>query len=148
MKADGSGKRQITNNGKANFAPFLFPDGKRIIFASNMDDPRGRNFDLYSINIDGTGLERITFNETFDGFPMFSPRREKARVCSNRNAKAQGETNIFIADWVPWNPQITQITQIRPGTTSASAVMVGESYSRLSSWINGFYSTPRSASSA
>jgi TolB protein len=99
MKADGSGKRQITNNGKANFAPFFFPDGKRIIFASNMDDPRGRNFDLYSISTDGTGLERITFNETFDGFPMFTPDGKKLVFASNRNAKAQGETNIFIADW-------------------------------------------------
>ena len=100
MKADGSGKRQITNNGKANFAPFLFPNGKRIIFASNMDDPRGRNFDLYSINTDDTGLERITFNETFDGFPMFTPDGKKLVFASNRNAKSQGDTNIFIADWV------------------------------------------------
>ncbi len=47
MKADGRNKRQITNNGKANFAPYFFPDGKRVIFSSNMDDPRGRDFDLY-----------------------------------------------------------------------------------------------------
>lgn len=100
MKADGSQKRRITNNGKANFAPFFFPDGKRIIFSSNMDDPRGRNFDLYMINIDGTGLERITFNETFDGFPMFSPDGKKIVFASNRNAKTQGDTNVFIADWV------------------------------------------------
>jgi Tol biopolymer transport system component len=32
MKADGSNKRQITNNGKANFAPYFFPDGERVIF--------------------------------------------------------------------------------------------------------------------
>ena len=101
MKADGSGKRRITSNGKANFAPYFFPDGRRVIFASNMDDPRGRNFDLYSINVDGTGLERITFNETFDGFPMFTPDGKKLVFASNRNAKMQGETNIFIADWAP-----------------------------------------------
>ena len=101
MKADGSQKRQITNNGKANFAPYFFPDGKRVIFSSNMDDPRGRNFDLYSVNIDGTGLERITFNDTFDGFPMFTPDGKKLVFASNRNAKSQGETNVFTADWVP-----------------------------------------------
>jgi Tol biopolymer transport system component len=100
MNADGSNKRQVTSNGKANFGPYFFPDGRRIIFASNMDDPRGRNFDLYKINADGTGLERITFNETFDGFPMFSPDGKKLVFASNRNAKAQGETNVFIADWV------------------------------------------------
>jgi Tol biopolymer transport system component len=100
MNADGSNKRQVTSNGKANFGPYFFPDGKRIIFASNMDDPRGRNFDLYKINTDGTGLERITFNDTFDGFPMFSLDGKKLVFASNRNAKTQGETNVFIADWV------------------------------------------------
>ncbi len=100
MKADGSNKRPVTSNGKANFGPYFFPDGKRIIFASNMDDPRGRNFDLYKINVDGTGLERITFNDTFDGFPMFSPDGKKLVFASNRAAKTQGETNVFIADWV------------------------------------------------
>lgn len=100
MNADGSHKRQVTNNGKANFGPYFFPDGKRVIFASNMDDPRGRNFDLYKINTDGTGLERITFNDTFDGFPMFSRDGKKLVFASNRNAKVQGETNVFIADWV------------------------------------------------
>jgi Tol biopolymer transport system component len=100
MNANGSSKRQVTNNGRANFGPYFFPDGKRIIFASNMDDPRGRNFDLYKINVDGSGLERITFDDTFDGFPMFSPDGKKLVFASNRNAKAQGETNVFIADWV------------------------------------------------
>ncbi len=100
MKADGTEKRRVTDNGKANFAPFFFPDGKRIIFSSNMDDPRGRNFDLYRVNTDGTGLERVTFNETFDGFPMFTPDGKKIVFASNRNSKTQGETNIFIADWV------------------------------------------------
>lgn len=100
MNADGSNKRQITRNGKANFAPYFFPDGKRIVFASNMDDPKGRNFDLYKINLDGSALERITQNDTFDGFPMFSPDGQKIVFASNRNAKTQGETNVFIADWV------------------------------------------------
>ena len=100
MNADGSNKRQVTRNGKANFGPYFFPDGKRIIFASNMDDPGGRNFDLYKINVDGSGLERLTFNSTFDGFPMFSPDGKKIVFASNRNAAKEGDTNVFIADWV------------------------------------------------
>jgi Tol biopolymer transport system component len=100
MNADGSNKRQVTSNGKANFGPYFFPDGKRIIFASNLDDPNRRNFDLYKINVDGSGLERITFNDTFDGFPMFSPDGKKLVFASNRNATTQGDTNVFIADWV------------------------------------------------
>lgn len=100
MNADGSNKRQVTHLNKASFAPYFFPNGKRVIFASNVADPKGRDFDLYKINLDGTGLERITYNDTFDGFPMFSPDGKKLVFASNRNAQKQGDTNIFIADWV------------------------------------------------
>lgn len=102
MNADGSSKRQVTKLGAASFAPFFTPDGKRIVFCTNYfaTDPRKRNFDLAIINIDGTGLERVTFNETFDGFPMFSPDGKKLVFASNRNAAHQGDTNVFIADWV------------------------------------------------
>jgi TolB protein len=101
MNADGSDKRQITNNGKANFAPYFHPSGKQIIFSSNRADPRGRNFDLYLVNVDGTGLEQVTFNDTFDGFPMFNRNATKLVFCSNRSGSRPGETNVFIADWKP-----------------------------------------------
>jgi Tol biopolymer transport system component len=100
MRADGSDKRQVTRNGKANFAPYFFPDGKRIIFSSNMDDPRGREFDLYMVNLDGSQLERVTYSGDFDGFPMFSPDGKRLVFASNRNSKTRGDTNVFIADWV------------------------------------------------
>ena len=74
----------------------------RIIFCTNYfaTDAKKRNFDLAMINTDGTGLERITYNESFDGFPMFSPDGKKLVFASNRNATHQGDTNVFIADWV------------------------------------------------
>jgi Tol biopolymer transport system component len=100
MDADGSNKRQLTNNGAANFAPFFHPSGEKIIFSSNMDDPEGRNFELYMINIDGTGLERITYRPEFDGFPMFSRDGKLLVWGSNRFAQNPRQTNIFIAEWV------------------------------------------------
>jgi TolB protein len=100
MDRDGKNLRQLTKLGGANFAPSWHPDGKRLIFASNIHDPKKRNFDAYLINLDGAGLERVTFNETFDGFPMFSPDGKHLVFASNRNAKVEGETNVFIADWV------------------------------------------------
>ncbi|MCW8824410.1 MAG: hypothetical protein OQK63_09980, partial [Ignavibacteriaceae bacterium] len=100
MNADGSGIQHITNFGKASFAPFFHPDGKRIIFSSNINSKTGRDFDLYLINTDGTGLEQITFNETFDGFPMFTRDGKHLVFCSNRFDKSEGDTNVFIADWI------------------------------------------------
>jgi TolB protein len=100
MDRDGGQKRQVTKLGAASFAPYFHPDGRRIIFSSNHPDPKGRNFDLYLIRDDGTGLERVTSEPTFDGFPMFSPDGKQLVFASNRGAKARGETNVFVADWV------------------------------------------------
>lgn len=101
MNADGSGQRQITQLGGANFGPSWTPDGKRLIFSSNYTQPHSGNFDLYLINLDGTGLERVTTSDTFDGFPMFSPDGRKLVWASNRHDAIATETNLFIADWMP-----------------------------------------------
>jgi len=101
MRADGSHKRQITRLGGASFAPFFFPDSRRIIFASNYENPGTSQFELYAIDRDGTRLERITFAGGFNSFPMFSPDGKKLVWASSRNAKRPREINILIADWVP-----------------------------------------------
>jgi Tol biopolymer transport system component len=100
MNADGTGTTRVTDNGRANFAPYFTPDSRQILFASNMGDERGRNFDLYLVNLDGSGLERVTTCPSFDSFPMFSPDGKKLVFASNRNGSVPGETNIFVADWV------------------------------------------------
>jgi Tol biopolymer transport system component len=101
IDTSGQNRRQVTNNGKANFAPFFHPNNKQIIFSSNLGDTeRGRNFDLYLINEDGTGLTRITYCPDFDGFPVFTRDGKKIIFASNRNGKVRGETNVFIADWI------------------------------------------------
>lgn len=100
MDADGSNKRQLTDNGAANFAPYWHPSGERIIFSSNLDDPQGRDFELYMIGLDGSGLERITYSPDFDGFPVFSPDGTHLVWGSNRNNAEPNETNVFIAEWV------------------------------------------------
>jgi Tol biopolymer transport system component/Zn-dependent M28 family amino/carboxypeptidase len=114
--ADGSDARQLTYLPGASFAPFFFPDGKRVIFASNYLAPRGPEFDLFAIDIDGSHLERITYAPSFDGFPMFSPDGKHLAFSSNRRDVVktdQGEvyrvtggpagehdTNVYVADWV------------------------------------------------
>lgn len=100
MNADGTGKRRLTDNGAANFAPYFFPDGKRVIFSSNAGDPAGREFDLWMIGVDGEGLERVTTHAEFDGFPMFNSDGSRLVFASNRGHELPHETNIFIADWV------------------------------------------------
>jgi Tol biopolymer transport system component len=101
MAADGSNRRQVTRNGAANWAPFLHPNNRQMIFSSNLHDPERRSFSLYLINTDGSGLERITTGARFDSFPMFSRDGKKLVFASTRNANEAREFNIFIADWAP-----------------------------------------------
>jgi Tol biopolymer transport system component len=97
---DGSNLKQITYLGKANWAPFYSPSGKKIIFSSNHHSAKGYDFQLYTINIDGTGLEKITNESLFNAFPMFSPNGKKLVFSSNRNNHGTRDTNLFMADWV------------------------------------------------
>ena len=99
MRADGSEKRKVTELPGASFAPFFTPDGQRLIFSSNWENPRGRNFDLYVVDTQGGAPEPVTREETFDGFPMFSPDGRWLVFASNRGATERGETNVFLAEW-------------------------------------------------
>jgi TolB protein len=96
---DGSNLRQVTNLGKANWAPYFHPDGKRILFTSNHHSPGGRQFNLFIINNDGTGLKQLTYDGVFDAFPMFSRDGKQLVFASNRNNGGTRDTNVFIADW-------------------------------------------------
>jgi len=97
---DGSEFKQITNLGKANWAPFFHPSGTKIIFSSNHNSPRGYDFNLFMVNLDGSGLEQITKLSNFNAFPMFSADGKKLVFSSNRNNHGTRDTNLFIADWV------------------------------------------------
>lgn len=99
-RPDGSEERQLTNNGASNWAPSFHPDGKTILFASNVHAPRGGKFSIYAVDVDGGGLRRITDYDGFDGFPCFSPDGTKLVFISNRNGKdPRRDLNVFIADW-------------------------------------------------
>ncbi len=97
---DGSNLKQITKLGKANWAPFYHPSGKKIIFSSNHHSAKGYDFQLFMINDDGTKLEQITNQSMFNAFPMFSPNGKKLIFSSNRNNGGTRDTNLFIADWI------------------------------------------------
>jgi TolB protein len=96
--ADGTDQKQITALGQANWAPNFLPDG-RIIFCSNHEYKRGFPFNMYTMNEDGSSIEKISRDKGFDAFPMFSRNGRRIIFSSNRNNGGTRDTNIFIADW-------------------------------------------------
>ena len=97
---DGANLRQVTSLGGANWAPFMHPNGQKIVFATNHHSESGRQFNIFAINPDGTGIEQVTFDEGFDSFPMFSSDGKYLVFSSNRNNGGTHDTNVFLAEWV------------------------------------------------
>lgn len=79
--------------------PFIAHLEKKIIFSSNHHRARGFNFNLFTINKDGTGLKQISYDPVFDAFPVFSSKRKKIIFSSNKNNGGTKDTNILIANW-------------------------------------------------
>jgi len=59
MNSDGSGKDPLTSGNVINEAPAFSPDGAKIAFTHW--GYRGDYHDLMIMNVDGTGIERITY---------------------------------------------------------------------------------------
>jgi TolB protein len=97
--ADGTGIKQITSNGCANFAPTFTPDGKQVLFASNLHKCDSSLFELYLVNADGTHQEQVTNFGKFTSFPEFSPDGKKLIFSSSHLSKSNYEFNIFSVDW-------------------------------------------------
>jgi Tol biopolymer transport system component len=71
VRTDGTGLRQVTDDGFKNIAPRWSPDGKQIAFYSNRSGP----YQVWLIHPDGSGLRQLTFgtaNETYY-YPVWSP---------------------------------------------------------------------------
>lgn len=62
-----------TDNTFADNGPSFSPDGKSIVFDSN----RKGNFDVYIMNVDGTGTKQLTQNPENDTSSCFSPDSKK-----------------------------------------------------------------------
>jgi hypothetical protein len=83
MNPDGTNEAQLTDNpnniGDAN--PAWSPDGTKIAFQSSRDG----NWEIYTMNADGSGVSRLTNNSAGDISPTWSPDGTKIAFGSNRD---------------------------------------------------------------
>lgn len=77
--------------------PAFSPDGARIVFFNPTTTPAG---DLWTIGTDNTGLQQLTFANTFGGAPVWSPDGDSVVYASERN----GNRNL-------WRVNVTMQTE-------------------------------------
>jgi TolB protein len=83
MDFDGANQKRLTNIPGDDSHPHWFPDGTRIIFNSprtspDMTAPWGKQWhEIFSMNVDGSGLKQITHFKTVCTYPSVSPDGKK-----------------------------------------------------------------------
>jgi TolB protein len=70
VATDGTNPRRLTRHPGRDLAPAWSPDGSKIVFMSDRD--ARPEFDIYRMNVDGSGVERLTSKPT-NWFPQYSP---------------------------------------------------------------------------
>ena len=72
MDSNGGNQINLTNHPARDFGGIFSPDGKQVLFRSNRDG----NWEIYTVGIDGNGLNNLTNNPANDMFPSWSPLRK------------------------------------------------------------------------
>jgi Tol biopolymer transport system component len=120
MDADGSNLTQVTRTGDAT-SPAWHPDGSQIVYQRNIP---GRFFEVYKINIDGTGETNLAPTLVEDSLPFWSPdgtvivyssrREDPAADVHTMDSFGNNIVNLTrnpnIEDsWPNWSPDGSQI---------------------------------------
>lgn len=88
VRPDGSDRRELLGNSDLHEAdPAVSPDGTRVAFSSN----RAGGFEIYVMNLDGTGLTQLTDAVGSDTGPAWSPDGSQLVFSSQRD----GQTELY-----------------------------------------------------
>ncbi len=108
ISTDGKHEVQLTHNLETvNWAPYFHPSGTYFIWtrADYSRGPRFAQFNLFTMDIQvgntefkGGKVRQITFNDTADVLPVFSPDGNQLMWTTTRSADASSQ--LWIADWL------------------------------------------------
>jgi hypothetical protein len=91
MNSDGSEQTRLTFQA-ADFAPDWSPDGSKIAFQRG----QGNAGEIYTIDVDGTSLRRLTADQFEDGQPAWSPDGTQIMFVSLRNSYLSNDNELFV----------------------------------------------------
>ncbi len=104
MNADGTALQRLTDNAANDYCPVWSPDASRIAFTSDRDDPQPRscfpncNENLYVMNADGSGQQRLTDTPAAESHPAWSPDGARISFDSDRDGDGNGEIYVIRPD--------------------------------------------------
>lgn len=113
MDVDGTNIQQVTQSYDMPFSPHLSwsPDDSQIAFHDKRSGNGEFNEDeafyneIYTINIDGSNLTRLTDNDAFDGNPSWSPDGDKIVFNSSRDGGVNADQEIYTMNTDGSEPQ-------------------------------------------
>jgi RHS repeat-associated protein len=88
MNGDGTGITRLTYSGANDDYPRWSPNGTKILFQSDRDNPTTGYMDIYVMNSDGSGVTRLTSDPNDDSVASWSPDGSKIVFQSLRSGSA------------------------------------------------------------
>ena len=107
MDANGGNPQNLTNDPNDEWSPSWSPDGKRIAFASDREEPL-RYFDIYVMDADGQNQQRLTNDPRDDRDPSWSPDGERIIFSARRDGHFETKFAVTLkstyrwGEWTPW----------------------------------------------